>query len=557
MAQFPIQSTTLKLLEEALSILDSNEQPGLLTDNSNIDAAFSKVCDELSLTSKEVIKIKTAFVSFAAIAEIDNYALEKEGENLSSLVMKMYSQKTENIQMKRAKSFLKQAAIQIGADKQERALELLVEVNRKGTEAIHGEHKRSTSETVDDLVNCTKLLILTNYLMEILHDTGRLVPFKKISSVLKRNIVVNAISHVEEMLFILEENNINLGGLISTMTNSWDKNNVLADLYSECNQWVALDVIDLEDGQVQVTLPSLNTIPHNNQPGVANLKIKRPSETTLSLWIEPNEPNEPWLGWGNTFIVLHIYMRGIVYMTGLNDSHVTEKTKVLLTIEENKVVAVSADTTGYIRWNLANPLELRHHYYVWTSGFIHALAKAVSNGDMKSVEYLKLKLRDFDDKYGLDDIRKATQAIHATKGLFIRWSNLPSTMGVQHWKTAADVAANMDKLYLENINGENGPTECTGFEFELGRLVTKAKEVFCEENQYRNFDLFAKGVLQGMGEEGACCERIEWKRSILHGDDFKVFVEQLGWKIDSDYYAPNGPERVMDMVIFDDTKRKF
>ena len=84
MAQFPIQSATLKLLEEALSILDSNEQPGLLTDNSNIDSAFSKVCDELSLTRKEVINIKTAFVSFAAIAEIDNYALEKEG------IFKMY-----------------------------------------------------------------------------------------------------------------------------------------------------------------------------------------------------------------------------------------------------------------------------------------------------------------------------------------------------------------------------------------------------------------------------------------------------------------------------------
>ena len=49
--------------------------------------------------------------------------------------------------------------------------------------------------------------------MEILHDTGRLVPFKKISSALKRNIVVNAISHVEEMLIILEENNISLGNL--------------------------------------------------------------------------------------------------------------------------------------------------------------------------------------------------------------------------------------------------------------------------------------------------------------------------------------------------------
>ena len=112
---------------------------------------------------------------------------------------------------------------------------------------------------------------------------------------------------------------------------------------------------------------------------------------------------------------------------------------------------------------------------VWTSGFINALAKAVANGDIESVEYLKLKLKDFDDKYGLDDIRKATQVLPVTKGLYIRWSNLPSTMGVQNWKTAADVAAKMDKLYLENINGENGPTDCTGFEFELGRLVTRAK----------------------------------------------------------------------------------
>ena len=79
MAEFPIQSATLKLLEEALSTLDSNEEPGLLSDKSNIDSAFSKVCDELGLTIKEVINIKTAIVSFAAIAEIDHYAQEKEG----------------------------------------------------------------------------------------------------------------------------------------------------------------------------------------------------------------------------------------------------------------------------------------------------------------------------------------------------------------------------------------------------------------------------------------------------------------------------------------------
>ena len=173
------------------------------------------------------------------------------------------------------------------------------------------------------------------------------------------------------------------------------------------------------------------------------------------------------------------------------------------------------------------------------------------------MEYLKLRLRDFDDKYSLDDIRKATEALPATKELFIRWSNLPSSMEVQHWKTAADVTSKMDKLYLQNINGENGPTECTGFEFELGRLVTRAKEVFCDENQYRNFHLFVKGVLQGMGEEGACCEEIEWNRSILHGDNFKAFVEQLGWKIRPDFYAPNGPERIMNIVIIKKYKEEF
>ena len=186
---------------------------------------------------------------------------------------------------------------------------------------------------------------------------------------------------------------------------------------------------------------------------------------------------------------------------------------------------------------------------VWTSGFINALAKAVANGDIESVEYLKLKLKDFDDKYGLDDIRKATQVLPVTKGLYIRWSNLPSTMGVQNWKTAADVAAKMDKLYLENINGENGPTECTGFEFELGRLITRVKEVYCDENQYRNFDLFAKGVLQGMGEEGACCEEIKWECSINYGESFKVFLDQLGWKIETGPEDGYDEPRRLDIVI--------
>ena len=47
--------------------------------------------------------------------------------------------------------------------------------------------------------------------MEILPDTGCLVPFKKVDSSLKKNIIVHAISHVEELLYMLEENDVSLG----------------------------------------------------------------------------------------------------------------------------------------------------------------------------------------------------------------------------------------------------------------------------------------------------------------------------------------------------------
>ena len=49
------------------------------------------------------------------------------------------------------------------ANNQERALELLDKVNTQGTKAMHGDHKRSTSETMEDLVNCTKVCQFTKY----------------------------------------------------------------------------------------------------------------------------------------------------------------------------------------------------------------------------------------------------------------------------------------------------------------------------------------------------------------------------------------------------------
>ena len=186
---------------------------------------------------------------------------------------------------------------------------------------------------------------------------------------------------------------------------------------------------------------------------------------------------------------------------------------------------------------------------VWAAGYIHALANSVANGDIKHVDYLKLRLENYEDRYSLDDIQKAVQALPAAKRLWITWCNLPKNMGVQHWKKAADVGAKMDTMFLEGIYDGNRPTECTGFEYELGRLATRATRVFLYEVRCYDFELFSKGVLQGIGEEGACCERISWEDSIIYGEDFKVFVEQLGWEIEGGCGGIYDYPRVMDVVI--------
>merc|ERR1719495_2148337 len=175
MTSFPIQATTLHFLEEVLSTLDNDGQEGLLNDAKTMDSVFFDAGKNLNLVSKDLDDIRVALLSFAVIAEIDYYALGKEGDDLSSFVRKMCSLKTDVDQIKSAKSFLKRATnhISLGKAKTERALELLDKVITKATKAMNKSKKVDTS--------------------------------------LKKNIIVHTISYVEELICILlEENDVNL-----------------------------------------------------------------------------------------------------------------------------------------------------------------------------------------------------------------------------------------------------------------------------------------------------------------------------------------------------------
>jgi len=211
---FPIHTLPFKLLESALTTFANCETESLLTNATGIKSAFSEACSSLDASSKDLIKVKIALISFAALAEIDHYTFGKNGVDLGSLVTTICSHKTNVQKIKSAQSYLKQAANQIGIGKEKtaRALELLKEVHKTATKAravYEAEQEGNmlqdddyASKILVDLVICTKMLILTDLLMDILENKSCLIPFKKMDADQRRSIIVNTTSRRGNDTFI-------------------------------------------------------------------------------------------------------------------------------------------------------------------------------------------------------------------------------------------------------------------------------------------------------------------------------------------------------------------
>ena len=63
-----------------LSTLTNDGQEGLLNDAKTLDSLFSDASMKLKLVTEDLTDIRVALLSFAVIAEIDYYALGKEGK---------------------------------------------------------------------------------------------------------------------------------------------------------------------------------------------------------------------------------------------------------------------------------------------------------------------------------------------------------------------------------------------------------------------------------------------------------------------------------------------
>jgi len=376
-----------------------------------------------------------------------------------------------------------------------------------------------------DLISSTKLLILVDLLMETLSNTSTLVPLKKMSDVQKITIALHAVSHIEELIEIAKDNEYPLGCLMSGITES----STLADLYSGCTLWVTTHTVELEQGKVEVTLPCMKYIPDGSKDGVIPVRVSGPTETTLVLWIQVENA-----GHGCRWLVLYICLHGIVHTCKVASSDYSgddllgdnSDKAVKVTISDKDIVAVS---TGYL--DQYDPVDLTKYEDCFTPAYVHALAMCVTVGEIRNAEELTLKTGYHDCwKYSVADINKAAQILPAVKKFFINLEDLPDNMGVDQWRAAADRAARMESMYMEGDSRDG--TVGAGCEEEVGRLVTRARKVVLVNIKLPDLNSFVKGVIQGLGEEGANCEEIEFQGgdSQVDKDNLQDIGEQLGWK---------------------------
>ena len=167
------------------------------------------------------------------------------------------------------------------------------------------------------------------------------------------------------------------------------------------------------------------------------------------------------------------------------------------------------------------------------------MAWALDNRYIGKVDQLIFMVeRGTPDKYSLADIEKVIKCLPAINKLMIDLTDLPKDIKVQHWKTAADMNANLEYMLLVSW-GSRIDKEC---EYELGRLVTRAKTVAFTNIGSTDMDLFFKGVQQELEEKTANCEQMyfDWSYSVDFVEKFKDKVKQLGWFADIEDWTNEG-----------------
>jgi len=183
--------------------------------------------------------------------------------------------------------------------------------------------------------------------------------------------------------------------------------------------------------------------------------------------------------------------------------------------------------------DLANNGELQDEEALparWTPVYIRAIQLGVVGGDVTKVQCLPMSKnfeRDEDQKLSLADIQNAIQILPVTSQLWICLAILPESMGLEQWRALTDNAVDMDTFWLESR--EEFPVG-EGCDMEVGRLVSRAKKVMICNVSFHDFDLFIKGVRQGLGEDAGCCEEIEFRFPLDEvRNRIPEMAERLGW----------------------------
>lgn len=481
--------------------------------------------------------------------------------------------------------FLQQAENYFSVGNIVRGVELLKLVNIEATKAWNttSSSRDTSSDSADDLVICLKLLVLADIVFEsIYRDKSNTIrgifPIYQLDSERRGNISVHVTSHLKTLIKKLGITDFDcLMGMCTKFYSeerSADKD-YLQQLSNDCMQWLILKIVEVDEDTIEVYLPIFTNIPFNSLDNrestrMLNMRIyedlsNSPHYHSLSVWRADYRTDDLDKKTG-----LFIGFHGVIYSCNLNE-YGPENEDIIVTIRNKKIVDISPGTLLDTPCN--RDLTKSNFRNFWRPEDVQVVAAGVVCGDITEVENFTLEAEYYRCYAAKPDLMKVEQVLPVVKKSFVLvLTPMLERMGVEYMRMLGDRVADLETMSVEIANSEIYEAEplmrnwtigkeVEGFEFEIGRLLTRAKTGVLKTSSAMpvlNFNRFVEGVAQGLEEErkgqGDCEAILVQHLDSLYRDEHRDLiadlVERIGWNKDGLNGGTHGEEeKVYSIVI--------
>ena len=167
---------------------------------------------------------------------------------------------------------------------------------------------------------------------------------------------------------------------------------------------------------------------------------------------------------------------------------------------------------------------------------IRCVAPGAESGDVKSVKCLALR---YEPRYTIGDMKEATKIVGVAKSLYLSGASLPDLMGYyEMWFKLANSTAGSEMeqfIFAGSFDDQEAMYEIEdedACDYQVGRLVTRAKKTGLMNVKFPNFSKFCQAVSDAVAGEYNVCKEIgfKWNTASNTQEEVQELMEKIGWK---------------------------